>query len=620
MTSSSEPSSSLVIQENQTFSINEFQIKVLSYLGQLSADIHYFKVNILIDIDADNSPSKLGLLRVGSTEGGLHRELELRKILGDYKMIAKLITHTIKDSVIINSASPVHNTEIPENPQNERETATEDNKIEPKSNSVNGIEDENTSESNQALEVIAEPGENTSNQVEQDWDYLEEEYYPEINYFSDDSTSKLIVICDFPEDTKTLEDWIKTENILEEYLSIASQICQFLRYIYERNWCLISIEPQLIQIGTPSQFFDLTNAYPIGEILPSGLQGNYCAPELASNKTPIHQSMSSYTVGALLYHSIHKKPLSPHQTIDIEINRIPRIYQILKISLSPAPEERFPLSQFLTILLETRQSIRIPKIQWKVASSSTVGLSTSRLQNEDNYGIRQQQLSNLETMILGVVADGMGGMSQGEVASKLAVQTVLEEPIPGEFKSLEQRNKWLISLFTKANEKISTNVKDGGTTLSLVLSIAQQLMVAHVGDSRIYLLRQREIYQLSEDHSLVAMLVASGQITEAESQEHPDRNVLTKSLGSKPRLSDGYVQDLTRTTQELSMTLENGDILLLCSDGVWDLVTKNEFIEMFNDNQDLQLAVDNTIERVLQRGASDNATLLALQFSMEKSE
>ena len=620
MTSSSEPSSSLVIQENQTFSINEFQIKVLSYLGQLSADIHYFKVNILIDIDADNSPSKLGLLRVGSTEGGLHRELELRKILGDYKMIAKLITHTIKDSVIINSASPVHNTEIPENPQNERETATEENEIEPKSNSVNGIEDENTSESNQALEVIAEPGENTSNQVEQDWDYLEEEYYPEINYFSDDSTSKLIVICDFPEDTKTLEYWIKTENILEEYLSIASQICQFLRYIYERNWCLISIEPQLIQIGTPSQFFDLTNAYPIGEILPSGLQGNYCAPELASNKTPIHQSMSSYTVGALLYHSIHKKPLSPHQTIDIEINRIPRIYQILKISLSPAPEERFPLSQFLTILLETRQSIRIPKIQWKVASSSTVGLSTSRLQNEDNYGIRQQQLSNLETMILGVVADGMGGMSQGEVASKLAVQTVLEEPIPGEFKSLEQRNKWLISLFTKANEKISTNVKDGGTTLSLVLSIAQQLMVAHVGDSRIYLLRQGEIYQLSEDHSLVAMLVASGQITEAESQEHPDRNVLTKSLGSKPRLSDGYVQDLTRTTQELSMTLENGDILLLCSDGVWDLVTKNEFIEMFNDNQDLQLAVDNTIERVLQRGASDNATLLALQFSMEKSE
>ena len=194
MTSSSEPSSSLVIQENQTFSINEFQIKVLSYLGQLSADIHYFKVNILIDIDADNSPSKLGLLRVGSTEGGLHRELELRKILGDYKMIAELITHTIKDSVIINPASPVHNTEIPENPQNERETATEENEIEPKSNSVNGIEDENTSESNQALEVIAEPGENTSNQVEQDWDYLEEEYYPEINYFSDDSTSKLINI------------------------------------------------------------------------------------------------------------------------------------------------------------------------------------------------------------------------------------------------------------------------------------------------------------------------------------------------------------------------------------------------------------------------------------------
>jgi protein phosphatase len=141
-------------------------------------------------------------------------------------------------------------------------------------------------------------------------------------------------------------------------------------------------------------------------------------------------------------------------------------------------------------------------------------------------------------------------------------------------------------------------------------------MVAHVGDSRIYLIRQGEISQLSEDHSLVAMMVASGQITLEESLEHPDRNVLTKSLGSKRTLSDGYVQDLRRTKQQLLMTLEDGDILLLCSDGVWDLVSTDEIAKIFADSS-LQSAVDATIDQVLHRGASDNATLLALQCSIE---
>lgn len=292
---------------------------------------------------------------------------------------------------------------------------------------------------------------------------------------------------------------------------------------------------------------------------------------------------------------------------------------MLKICLSPVPEERFPLSQLLSLLVETRQSLQISQIQWTVASRSTVGLSTSRLQNEDNYGVRQQQLSNSETMILGVVADGMGGMAQGEIASQLAVKTALEEPIPPKFKTIEQRAEWLVSLFQKANESVSNAVRDGGTTFSVVLAIAQELMIAHVGDSRIYLLRKGEkIRQLSEDHSLVATLVASGQITYEESLEHPDRNVLTKSLGSKRRLSDGYVQDLRRITQGLLMTLEDGDILLLCSDGVWDLVPTDELAGIFVHDEDLQAAVDQTIKQVLERGASDNATILGLKCRIEK--
>jgi protein phosphatase len=255
-------------------------------------------------------------------------------------------------------------------------------------------------------------------------------------------------------------------------------------------------------------------------------------------------------------------------------------------------------------------------VQWNIASYSTVGLSTERLQNEDNYGVRQQHLSNSETLILGVVADGMGGMSQGEVASQIAVKTILQDSFPPEFKTEEQRNEWLLNLFQKANISIADAVRNGGTTLSVALAINDSLMIAHVGDSRIYLIRQGKIKQLSEDHSLVAMLVANGEITEEESLTHPDRNVLLKSIGSKKHLSEGYVQNLSRTTSNLSMTLENEDILLLCSDGVWDLVPTQELAEIFSQFESLQMAVDQTIQRVINQGATDNATLLAMQCFM----
>ena len=139
-------------------------------------------------------------------------------------------------------------------------------------------------------------------------------------------------------------------------------------------------------------------------------------------------------------------------------------------------------------------------------------------------------------------------------------------------------------------------------------------MLAHVGDSRIYLLRQGEIKQLSQDHSYVALLVNNGEITEEESQTHPDKSVLLKSLGSKNPLSNGYVQNLTVTTDKLVLQLENNDTLLLCSDGVWDLVSKQQLQEIFtHPDTSLQKAVDTTIQKVLDGGAFDNATLLALQ-------
>lgn len=562
----------IVIKENICFQLQNLQIEIISYLGQLTPNIDYFQVNI--------ASEKPGLLRIGAIDSALKRELELRKKLGDYKLIAELLAHS-EDNITIDIKFDIK-------PQNTPEIET----------TISPIAEIDTTS-----EYLAE-------------EYLAEEYYPETEISTNISNQKLLILTYLPRENQTLETWLKTEHTLEESLLITGQICQLFRYIYQREWCVINILPQFIKIGTPIEFFDLTNAYPVDEILTSGLVGNYCDPELAYCKSPIQETMSSYTVAALLYQIIHKQTLPTDQREEIEINPIPIIHQILKICLSTLPQERFTLEQLLQILVSTRQEISTPKINWEIASSSTVGLSINRLKNEDNYGIKYQKISDTETIILAAIADGMGGMSQGELASKLAIKTVLETPISPEYPTIEQYQEWLTNLFTQANETVSNQVKEGGTTLSVIFAKSQQLIISHVGDSRIYLLRQGAIKQLSEDHSLVAMLVASGQITPSESLEHPDRNVLIKSIGTKRRLSDGYVQNLQQTTPELSMQLAHQDILLLCSDGVWDVVSKNELEEIFtiDHDQNLQTSVNLTINKVLERGASDNATLLALQF------
>jgi protein phosphatase len=625
----------LVIQKDADFQIENYQVKVLSCLGQLTVGIDYFEVNIE-STDASPTTGKLGLLRVGSIESGLSRELQLRERLGNYAMIAELLASTIKESVVIKTNPPSLEQEQETQKQEEIQSSEEESlafeeevqvtteqtdvssaeEIAPTDESEPTVPEEETTQQKLNSETLKDSSE-TANETESESEYLEEEYYPEKEISPDSSHQKLILLTFLPENQSTLETWLQEEHSYDECLSLIIPICQCFYYLYQRQWCFVDVIPQLIEIGKPIKFFDLTSAYPIDEKLSYGLLGNYCAFELSSGN-PFQESMSSYTVGALLYQAIHKQRPRQEQNIDIEIKPIPQIYQLLKICLSSVPEERFSLSQLLSLLIEARKSLNTTQVQWQVASKSTVGLSTSRLNNEDSYGVRQQQLSNSETMILGAVADGMGGMSQGELASKLAIKTVLEEPIPSDFKTVKQQTDWLVSLFQKANESVTNAVRDGGTTLSLVLAIGHNLMVAHVGDSRIYLIRKEQICQLSEDHSLVAMLLASGEITYEESLDHPDSNVLTKSLGSKTRLSDGYVQDLSCFGQELSLTLENSDILLLCSDGVWSLVSSTELAETFRKTQPLQAAVDEIIKQVLEKGASDNATILALECCLEK--
>ena len=590
------PLSALVFQEKICCYLNKLRVEINTYLGRF-ADVYYFTVILhnpgdYTDISTNNQvrKGKSGLLRVGNTDGALSRELQLRQTLGNFKMISELLASVIEESVYVSSR-------------------------------LSSVENQNHDKTNTLIkneQVLITESENIDQNSKLSSEYLEDQLYDN-NTDYESSGQMRILLSYLPSDEESLATWLTKTNSLESCLLITSQVCQFFRFVSQRQWSFIQIFPKFIEIGTPVQFFDLTGAYPVGEHLAFGLMADYCAPELAYDSScTIGEQMSAYTVGCLLHQAIHHQLPPQELNSELQIQPIPRIYQIIKTCLSRIPEERFPLSQLLNFLVEIRQSMGISQVYWEVASDSTVGLSLNRLQNEDSYGVRRQELSNSESLILGVVADGMGGMAQGEVASKFAVQTILEAPLPADLTNHQKRAQWLTSLVQQANECIANKVQDGGTTLSLVMILGQELMIAHVGDSRIFLLRKGRICQLSEDHSMVAMLFASGQITYEEILDHPERNILTKSLGSTRKLSEGYIQDLSRFGSELLMPVENGDILILCSDGVWDLVPADELAEIFQSHETLQSAVNSTTAKVLKQGAHDNATIVALKCCVKK--
>ncbi len=539
----------LTIQVDTCFQIEDTPIEILDYLGNRE-DVYYFKTLI-----HSSEKATEGLLRVGSLSGGLHRELTLRDYLKDHKMLSSLVKVITEPSVEIQLAS---------------------------------------------IETPSLPDSN----------YLEEEYYPEeeIDLISPE---KLLILSQYPENT--LDNDLETEQNLNDYLLVISQICQFFRYVTQGNWCFVSLLPQYIQKGSLIKFYDLTSVYPLNSTITLDSVDSYSAPELAYGHQIVEQH-STYAIGKFLYQILPRENL---ETLSPSIKRVPLLSQILSLSLSPIPENRLPLSQLLNLLVTLRKNLSFPRLYWEIGSHSIVGLSNHRLNNEDSYLVVEKRSSQTPPLILAAVADGMGGLAQGELASQSASAVLEKANFKTNLENAEQRQKYLNSLVWEANQAVLELASQGGTTLSSLMATGRYLNIAHVGDSRIYLIRNSLICQISEDHSLVGMLVANGQITTEESLTHQDRSVLLRSLGSKPHISSEYIQTLERFGGEISLTLQDQDILLLCSDGVWDLVNSTELLEIFTQATCLQKAVELTLDQVLSKGANDNATLIALRVNIQ---
>ena len=233
---------------------------------------------------------------------------------------------------------------------------------------------------------------------------------------------------------------------------------------------------------------------------------------------------------------------------------------------------------------------------------SDVGLV--RVLNEDNWGwgILKNKLK------LYVVADGMGGHDAGEVASSLAVSLLFEEMNTrldvNQKYNIEELRAIFSTSFQQANNGIKDHAEkrgsDMGTTMVTALIVGGSAIVANVGDSRAYLHRKNSLHQISKDHSLVQRFVDQGQLTMDEARHHPHSNILMRTVGT-----DRNVQVDTFTVK-----LEDGDKILLCSDGLWGEVEDAEMEQIINDSSDLWKASEDLVWAAHAAGAKDNVTLI----------
>jgi PPM family protein phosphatase len=226
-----------------------------------------------------------------------------------------------------------------------------------------------------------------------------------------------------------------------------------------------------------------------------------------------------------------------------------------------------------------------------------------RRRNEDSYVIAPPIFA---------VADGMGGAQAGEIASRLAA-AALEDTDPGAKSGAER----VTSLIQEANRRVHERAiadpatSGMGTTMTVALVEGTKVTFGHVGDSRAYRYRDGAIEQITEDHSLVNELLKSGKLSPEEADSHPQRSVITRAVGTDPDVD----------VDSFTIDAEIGDVFLICSDGLTDMVDDEDIrsvLEKFHN--DLDRATKSLVSAANRGGGEDNITVVAFEISEDGAE
>lgn len=241
----------------------------------------------------------------------------------------------------------------------------------------------------------------------------------------------------------------------------------------------------------------------------------------------------------------------------------------------------------------------------KVKALTDIGLI--RKKNQDAFF-----LSEKEDQPLFIIADGMGGHKGGEVASSDAINIIKKTFV--ENRDILINGKNIKDVIYKAIKKANKDIykksldfeeyKGMGTTVSLCYIFKDYVFIGHVGDSRIYRIENDNILQVTEDHSLVNELIKKGEITKEEAYNHPQKNMITRAVGTS--------YDLEIDLEEFKYEKDNK--LLLCTDGVFNMLQDYEILEIIKDNIFISDAIDEIVNRAKTNGGSDNITAMIIQF------
>lgn len=241
---------------------------------------------------------------------------------------------------------------------------------------------------------------------------------------------------------------------------------------------------------------------------------------------------------------------------------------------------------------------------------SKTDIGRKREVNQDYVFVSDQPVGNIPNLL--IVADGMGGHNAGDYASKFVVQVLKKElaksredgPRAMLKKAIASANHQLI-----AESKTDAKLEGMGTTLVAATVIEHTLYFANVGDSRLYLLND-EIRQLSKDHSLVQEMVRLGGLNAEEAKHHPDKNIITRAIGVKEDIEIDFFE----------YRLKEGDIILMCTDGLSNMVEDEEIFQIVRSSRDVVEAVEQLIERANSNGGKDNiGVIVAEPFAGEVS-
>jgi serine/threonine protein phosphatase PrpC len=264
----------------------------------------------------------------------------------------------------------------------------------------------------------------------------------------------------------------------------------------------------------------------------------------------------------------------------------------------------------------------------KISIGKQTDVGCVREANEDSFYVElppeeapQGGATSGNRYALLVVADGMGGQVAGKEASETAVEavkTLFATAIKSDWaktataktgKPLQDIRRFLLDAFREANKAVfkkgEAKAVNMGTTLTTAFIVDHNAFIGHVGDSRTYHIRKREIRQVTEDHSLAEDMVKKGKATREEVRSSPMRSMLTRSIGTKEEV---VVDD------PVGIELEEGDCLVLCTDGLTNLVEDQEILSVVHNTVDRQKACNQLVDMARRRGGHDNITIVAAEI------